>query len=85
VGTHIHEEIILDCQATQTVVEVSIRMEWARANKVFGMITTTSGLIAPVTDRSLMDTRDGTYVWEYSQEDCPDSIVQLYLGNLKVL
>jgi hypothetical protein len=25
-----------------------------------------------------MDTQDGTYVWEYSQEDCPDSIVQLY-------
>jgi len=37
------------------------------------MITTTSGLIAPVTDRSMMDTQDGTYVWEYSQEDCPDS------------
>jgi hypothetical protein len=49
------------------------------------MITTTSGLIAPVTDRSMMDTQDGTYVWEYSQEDCPDSIVQLYLGSIKVL
>ena len=32
-----------------------------------------------------MDTQDGTYVWEYSQEDCPDSIVQLYLGDIKVL
>jgi hypothetical protein len=49
------------------------------------MITTTSGLIAPVTDRSMIDTQDGTYVWEYSQEDCPDSIVQLYLGSIKVL
>jgi hypothetical protein len=38
-----------------------------------------------VTDRSMMDTQDGTYVWEYSQEDFPDSIVQLYLGNVKVL
>jgi hypothetical protein len=26
------------------------------------MITATSGLIAPVTDRSMMDTQDGTYV-----------------------
>ncbi len=34
---------------------------------------------------SLMDTQDGAYVWEYSQEDCPDSIVQLYLGDIKVL
>ncbi len=24
-------------------------------------------------------------MWEYSQEDCPDSIVQLYLGDIKVL
>jgi hypothetical protein len=33
----------------------------------------------------MMDTQDGIYVWEYSQEDCPDSIVQLYLGSIKVL
>ncbi len=60
-------------------------MEWAQVNEVSGMIMTTSGLIAPVMDRSMMDTQDGTYVWEYSQEDCPDSIVQLYLGSIKVL
>jgi hypothetical protein len=60
-------------------------MEWACVKEVSGMITITSGLIAPVTDRSMMDTQDGTYVWEYSQEDCPDSMVQLYLGNVKVL
>jgi hypothetical protein len=50
-----------------------------KSEQVSGMITTTSGVIAPITDRSMMDTQDGTYVWEYSQEDCPDSIVQLYL------
>jgi hypothetical protein len=33
----------------------------------------------------MMDTQDRTYVWEYSQEDYPDSIVQLYLGSIKVL
>ncbi len=68
-------------------MKVSVRMKWARVNEDSGMITTTSGHIAPVTDRSMMDTQDGTYVWEYSHEDCPDStcIVQLYLGNIKVL
>jgi len=60
-------------------------MEWARVNEVPSMITTTSNLIAPVTERSMMDTQDGTYVWEYSQEDFPESILQLYLGNVKVL
>ncbi len=85
VGTHTHGGVVIDRQATQSILEVSVRMEWARVNEVSGMITTTSGLIAPVTDRSMMDTHDGTYVWEYSQEDCPDSIVQLYLGSIKVL
>jgi hypothetical protein len=85
VGTHTHGGVVIDRQVTQSILEVSVRMEWARVNEVSGMITTTSGLIAPVTDRSMMDTQDGTYVWEYSQEDCPDSIVQLYLGSIKVL
>jgi hypothetical protein len=70
VGTHTHEGVVLVRQVTQAVVEVSVRIEWARVNEVSGMITTTSGLTAPVTDRSMMDTQDGTYVWEYSQEDC---------------
>ncbi len=85
VGTHTHRGVILDRQVTQTVVEVSVRMEWAWVNKVSGMITTTSGLIAPVTNRSMMDTQDENYVWEYSQKDSPNIIVQLYLGSIKVL
>jgi hypothetical protein len=85
IGTHTHGGVIIDGQVTQTVMEVSVRMEWARVNEVSGMITTTSGLTAPVTDRRMMETQDRTYVWEYSQEDCPDSIFQLYLGGNKVL
>jgi hypothetical protein len=85
VGTHTHGGVVIDRQVTQSILEVSVRMEWARVNEVSGMITTTSGLVPPLTDRSMMDTQDGTYVWEYSQEDCRDSIVQLYLGDIKVL
>jgi hypothetical protein len=40
VGTHTHGRFILDCRVTQTVVEVSVRMEWVRVNEVSGMITT---------------------------------------------
>ncbi len=79
VGTLTHGGVVIYRQVTQMV------MEWARVNEVSGMITTISGLIVPITDRSMMDTQDGTYVWEYSQEDCPDSIIQLYLGSIKVL
>ncbi len=51
VGTHTHRGVVIDRRVTQTVVELSIRMEWARVNEVSGMITTTSSLIAPVMDR----------------------------------
>jgi hypothetical protein len=43
----------------------TFRQERARVNEVPGMITTTSDLTAPVTDRSMMDASDETYVWEY--------------------
>jgi hypothetical protein len=62
VRTDTHGGVVIDGQVTQSILEVSVRMEWGRVNKVSGMITTTSGLIAPVTDRSMMDTQDGTYV-----------------------
>jgi hypothetical protein len=85
VGTLLHGVITLDCQVTQTVMEVSYWQEWARMNEVSRMITTTSRLIAPMTDLSMMDTDNGMYVWEYSQKHCPDSIVQLYVDKSKVL
>jgi hypothetical protein len=85
VGTHMHGGVVIDRQVTQSILEVSVRMEWAWVNEISGMITTTSELIAPVMDRSMMYTQDGTYVWEFSQEDCPNSIMQLYLGSIKVL
>ena len=45
VGTHTHGGVVIDRQVTQSILEVSVRMEWARVNEVSGMITTTSGLI----------------------------------------
>jgi hypothetical protein len=62
-------------------MEVSVKQEWARVNEVSGKIST-SGLIAPVMTRN-----DGQFrrdLWDLC-EDCPISIVQLYLGNIKVL
>ncbi len=65
--------------------EVLLRQEWARANDVSGMITMASGIIARTTDRSIMDSAEGTYVWSHSEESCPDTIVKLYSGPIKVL
>jgi hypothetical protein len=42
VGTHTHGGVVIDRQVTQSILEVSVRTEWARVNEVSGMITTTS-------------------------------------------
>ncbi len=32
-----------------------------------------------------MDSGEGTYDWDYSQDACPDTLVSLYRGRIKVL
>ncbi|MFN9910913.1 MAG: hypothetical protein ACK56F_33215, partial [bacterium] len=32
-----------------------------------------------------MDSGEGTYVWEHSKDACPDTLVSLYSGRIKVL
>jgi len=49
------------------------------------MLTMSSGIMVPLPDKSAQDSIEGTYIWDYSQESCPDTLVQLYLGPVKVL
>ncbi len=42
-------------------------------------------LMGTTTDRTLVDSGEGTYVWDYSQDACPDTLVSLYRGRIKVL
>ncbi len=53
--------------------EVLLRQEWARASDISGMITMASGIIARTTNRSIMGSAEGTYVWSHSEESCPDT------------
>jgi hypothetical protein len=32
-----------------------------------------------------VDSGEGTYVWDFSQDACPDTLVSLYSGPIKVL
>jgi hypothetical protein len=36
-------------------------------------------------DRTLVDSGEGTFVWDHSQDACPDTLVSLYRGRIKVL
>jgi hypothetical protein len=41
--------------------------------------------MATTTDRATVDSGEGTYVWDFSQDACPDTLVSLYSGPIKVL
>jgi hypothetical protein len=53
-------------------------------NDTVKTIKLSSGIMTDVTDKAVVDATEGTYVWDYSQEDCPDTMVQLYVGELRV-
>ncbi len=74
----------LSGQAAQGLYEITLREEFARLNELTGSITLTSGVQARVSDKSLVDSLEGTVVWEYDSMACLQTIVQLYKGSMKV-
>jgi hypothetical protein len=64
---------------------VDIKQEWARANDLTGTIKLTESLTATTMDRAIVDSGEGTYVWGFLQDTCPDTLVSLYSGPIKVL
>jgi hypothetical protein len=74
----------LSGQAAQGLCEITLRGEFARMNELTGSITLSSGIPASVSDKSLVDSLEGTMVWEYDSIACTQTIVQLYKGLMKV-
>jgi hypothetical protein len=72
-------------QVVKASYEVDIKQEWARANDLTGAIKLSESLIATTTDRATVDSGEGTYVWDFSQDACPDTLVSLCSGPIKVL
>jgi hypothetical protein len=60
-------------QMATGMYEIYVRQEWARANDLTGTIKLSEGT---TTDRTLVDSGEGTYVWDHSQDACPDMLVQ---------
>jgi hypothetical protein len=67
------------------VYEIYVRQKWARANDLTGSIKLSEYLMSTSKDRTLVDSGEGTYIWDYSQDACPDTLVSLYRGRIKVL
>jgi hypothetical protein len=71
-------------QAAQGLYEITLREEFARMIELTGSITLSSGIQVRMLDKSLVDSLEGTVVWEYDSMACPQTIVQLYKGLMKL-
>ncbi len=85
VGLYEVKGVPLRNQMATAMYEIYVRQEWARANDLTGTIKLLEYLMGTTTDRTLVDSGEGTYVWDYSQDACPDTLVSLYRGRIKVL
>jgi hypothetical protein len=85
VGVNEVNKVELGGQVMHAIYEADIRQEWAKANDLTGMLKLGESLRATPTDRAVVDSGEGTFVWDYMQDACPDTIVKLYIGPIKVL
>ncbi len=74
---------VLNGQVAQGLYEITLREEFARLNELTGSLTLTSGVQAAAGDKSLVDSLEGTVVWEYDVMACPQTIVKLFRGMMK--
>ncbi len=64
--------------------EITVREEFAKMNELTSRITLSLGVQARVPDMSPVDSLEGTEVWEYDSVACPQMIVQLDKGLMKI-
>jgi hypothetical protein len=74
---------VLNGQVAQGLYEITLREEFVRLNELTGSLTLTSGVQAASGDKSIVDSLEGTVVWEYDSMACPQTIVRLYRGIMK--
>jgi hypothetical protein len=74
---------VLNGQVAQGLYKITLREEFARLNELTGSLTLTSGVQAAAGDKSIVDSLEGTIVWEYDSMACPQTIVRLYRGMMK--
>jgi hypothetical protein len=82
VGLYEVNGVPLRNQMATAMYEIYVRQEWARANDLTGTIKLSEYLMGTTTDRTLVDSGEGTYVWDHSQDACPDTLVSLYRGRM---
>ncbi len=85
VGLFEFNGVTLKNQMATAMYEIYVHQEWARANDLTGTIKLSEYLMGTTTDWTLVDSGEGTYLWDHSKDACPDTLVSLYRGRIKVL
>ncbi len=85
VGLYEVNGVPLRNQMATAMYEIYVHQEWARTNDLTSTIKLTEYLMGTTPDLALVDSGEGTYVWDHSQDECPDTLVSLYRGRIKVL
>ncbi len=75
VGVFDFNGVTLENQMASAMYEIFVRQEWARVNDLTGTIKLSEYMMGTTTDRALVDSGEGTYVWEHSKDACPDTLV----------
>ena len=78
------DKIVAAGQTAQAIYHITTRTEQARVNDIEMTIRMASDIRARITDKSVVDSLEGCYVWETKETACPDSLVTLYNGPIKV-
>jgi hypothetical protein len=60
--------VTLKNQMATAMYEIYVRQEWARANDLTGTIKLSEYLMGTTTDQTLVDSGEGTYVWDHSKD-----------------
>ena len=78
------DKIVAAGQTAQAIYHITTRTEQARVNDIEMTIKMASGIRARISDKSVVDSLEGCYIWETNKTTCPDSLVTLYKGPIKV-
>ena len=71
-------------QTAQQVFEITLSEQFASMDDMTGNLRLPGDILARAADMGIKDSLAGTFVWDKPNSACPDTLVQLYRGVIKV-
>ena len=81
-GTLLYNGIKMTEQVASRILEVGLFEEAGIISDLSGRIWLQGGLYANVADRAIIDSIMGTYIWNLTKVECPDTLNRIYRGMM---